>query len=78
LEAVKGPLHGIPISIKDNCFVQGYDCTIGLGKNLYAPVDTTNAIVQVLMDQGAIPFCKTNVPQTLLRSNICLFSGFCC
>jgi len=67
MKTVKGPLHGIPISVKDNVFVSGYDSTIGLGKNTGKPVTNTNAIVLVLLDQGAIPFCKTNIPQTLLR-----------
>ena len=63
----KGPLHGLPVSIKDNCDVMGMDSTLGLGKRLYKPAGDHAVLVKVLMDLGAVPFCKTNVPQTLLR-----------
>ncbi|CAL8109904.1 unnamed protein product [Orchesella dallaii] len=62
---IKGKLHGLPISVKDNCNVEGMDSTIGFAKNLHKPQDETCTIVKMLMDLGAVPFCKTNVPQTL-------------
>ncbi|OXA40478.1 fatty acid amide hydrolase 1 [Folsomia candida] len=64
--SLRGPLHGFPISVKDNCNVIGMDSTIGLGKFLYQPAEDSSAIVKSLMALGAIPFAKTNVPQTLL------------
>jgi fatty acid amide hydrolase len=66
MKDTKGPLHGLPISVKDNCNVHGMDSTIGLGKYLNDPAKNSAVIVRIMMDLGAVPFCKTNVPQTLL------------
>ena len=41
------------------------DTTHGLAKYLYQPSDNSAVLVKVLRDLGAVPFCKTNVPQTL-------------
>uniref|UniRef100_A0A8C8RD39 Fatty-acid amide hydrolase 1 n=1 Tax=Pelusios castaneus TaxID=367368 RepID=A0A8C8RD39_9SAUR len=62
----RGLLYGIPVSIKDSINVQGHDSTLGLMKNLNKPAAEDSVVVQVLKRQGAIPFVKTNVPQTLL------------
>ncbi|XP_067846150.1 fatty-acid amide hydrolase 1 [Heptranchias perlo] len=62
----KGLLYGIPVSIKDNINCKGHDSTCGLRKFINQPVTEDSVIVQVLKKQGAIPFVKTNVPQTLL------------
>ena len=40
------------------------DTTLGMSVNLYKPATDTCVVVKVLMDAGAIPFCKTNLPQT--------------
>ena len=63
----RGPLHGIPFSVKDNASVAGYDCTAGLSINLNNPAKQDSSLVAALKSLGAIPFCKTNVPQSLLR-----------
>lgn len=63
----KGPLHGLPFSVKDNIGVIGYDSTIGLSGFLNQPESEDAALVKALKNLGAIPFCKTNVPQTNLR-----------
>lgn len=62
----RGPLHGIPFSVKDNASVAGYDCTAGLSINLNNPAKQDSSLVAALKSLGAIPFCKTNVPQSLL------------
>ncbi|XP_020391569.2 vitamin D3 hydroxylase-associated protein-like [Rhincodon typus] len=62
----KGLLYGIPISIKENINYKGHDSTHGLRKYINRPASEDSVIVQVLKKQGAIPFVKTNVPQTLL------------
>lgn len=48
--------------------MQGHDSTCGLAQFLEKPAAKDGVIVKVLKAQGAIPFVKTNIPQTLLRS----------
>jgi amidase len=56
-----GPLHGLPISVKDQCRLIGTETTCGfiypLGK-----LDTDDAvIVKILKDAGAVIFAKTSL-----------------
>lgn len=46
---------------------QGHDSTLGFVKNINQPMAEDSVLVQVLKRQGAIPFVKTNVPQSLIR-----------
>ncbi|CAB60525.1 Monoglyceride lipase faah-4 [Caenorhabditis elegans] len=62
----KGQLFGLPFSVKSNFYMENYDVTVGLAKLLEQPKTTTCPMVQFLSDQGAVPFCLTNVPQGLL------------
>ncbi|XP_048352989.1 fatty-acid amide hydrolase 1-like isoform X2 [Sphaerodactylus townsendi] len=63
----KGLLYGVPVSIKDSIDCKGHDSTLGLVKRLHKPATADAVVVQVLKQQGAIPFVKTNVPQSLLN-----------
>jgi len=66
MEGVKGPLHGLPVSIKEQIAVKGIDSTIGFAKFCFKPLDHDAPLVTALKELGAIPFCKTNVPQSVL------------
>ncbi|XP_063283825.1 fatty-acid amide hydrolase 1-like [Pelobates fuscus] len=66
-QKTKGPLYGIPISVKENYSCEGHDSTLGLLKRVNLPASTDSVIVQVLKRKGAVPFVKTNVPQSLLN-----------
>ncbi|OAA35649.1 general amidase [Metarhizium rileyi] len=70
-----GPLHGLPISLKDQFHVKGVDTTMGyvgwIGSNLGVTqpsqihkLESQN--VSELLSLGAVLYCKTSVPQTLL------------
>ncbi|KAK4454174.1 Acetamidase [Podospora aff. communis PSN243] len=70
-----GPLHGLPISLKDQFHVKGVATTMGyvgwIGSNLGIkdPRDTHRVESQItteLLSLGAVLFCKTSLPQTLL------------
>ncbi|PVH70931.1 amidase signature enzyme [Cadophora sp. DSE1049] len=62
-----GRFHGLPISIKDSFNVKGLASTLGYVKLLKNPVATENSIlVDILLDNGAVLYMKTNVPQTLM------------
>ena len=59
---VRGPLHGIPLTIKDTFEVVGMPCTAG-SPSLAKHMPKQNAFtVQRLIDAGAIVFGKTNIP----------------
>lgn len=58
-----GPLHGIPITIKDACHLAGFHPSRGV-RELHGPVSSKNATVaQRLLDAGAMPLGLTNVPE---------------
>ncbi|MFP3999920.1 MAG: amidase [Desulfobacterales bacterium] len=59
---LQGPLHGVPITIKDTLEVAGMPCTSG-APALKDHVPEKNAeTVQAYINAGAIVFGKTNVP----------------
>jgi len=60
------PLFGIPISLKDTVPVAGYDSTVGAVTFADQPAEADCLLVRLLRSAGAIPFTKTNVPQTML------------
>ena len=62
-----GPLHGVPLSIKDNIDVEGDVSTQGIPM-LAEIVATADApIVTRMRSAGAIPFARTNMPELGLR-----------
>ncbi|XP_078527818.1 vitamin D3 hydroxylase-associated protein-like [Lissotriton helveticus] len=63
----KGPLYGVPISLKDNFNYKGHDSSMGLVNFLDRPISEDCVVVQVLKKQGAVPFVKTNIPQSMLN-----------
>ncbi|NXV13578.1 VDHAP protein, partial [Cepphus grylle] len=63
----KGLLYGIPVSIKDHINCKGHVSSGGMVKFLGQVIEEDSVIVQVLKSQGAIPFVKTNIPQTMIN-----------
>ncbi|KAI4207843.1 MAG: hypothetical protein LQ346_000346 [Caloplaca aetnensis] len=61
-----GPLHGLPISVKDTFNVTGVDSTVGISALAFQPSTSTASLVNLLLAAGAVIHCKTNVPQTML------------
>ncbi|EEH50619.2 uncharacterized protein PADG_06698 [Paracoccidioides brasiliensis Pb18] len=60
-----GPLHGLPISVKDSYDIKGFDSTTGLASLAFKPATENAPLVDLLFDLGAIIVAKTNIPQTL-------------
>jgi fatty acid amide hydrolase len=60
-----GPLHGVPITIKEQFKVAGTDTTIGLSAYIGQPYPEDGPLVSRLRRAGAIILGKTNVPQLL-------------
>ena len=64
-----GPLHGLPISIKDSFCVKGLQSTVGYVEFLkHEPSKTNSALVELLLALGAVLYVKTNIPQTMMVS----------
>lgn len=78
-----GPLHGVPMTLKDQFNVKGSDSTIGYVSRAFAPADTDAVIVEILKGLGAVILAKTNLPQSIMvrrqkrskRSCLCVSSG---
>ena len=49
------PLEGLPISVKDNYVMAGFDNSCGLATRCFKPSSETGAYVQALVAAGAIP-----------------------
>jgi Asp-tRNA(Asn)/Glu-tRNA(Gln) amidotransferase A subunit family amidase len=60
------PLHGLPISFKDNIAVRNTDTTLGMTSRVFKPEPVDAVCVEILEGAGAIVFAKTNIPQTLM------------
>ena len=89
---VIGPLHGLPISLKDQINISGLESTMGKYKIHHYTVkiiyhhtgyiswvgvypENNATLVDTLVSLGAVPFVKTNVPQTLMVICLLLFQA---
>ncbi|KAL8649711.1 MAG: hypothetical protein Q9226_005466, partial [Calogaya cf. arnoldii] len=63
---LKGPLAGIPVSLKDTITVGGFDTSVAYSRYTGKPYPRDGTMVRILKDAGAIPYVKTNCPITLL------------
>jgi len=63
-DRLRGPLHGVPITIKEQFALAGMPTTIGVAKE--EPDARDGPLVARLRAAGAIVLGKTNVPQLLL------------
>jgi amidase len=70
-----GPLHGLPISLKDNLHVKGKDSTIGFVSLIDKPADRDSPLVEMLRTAGAVVYVKTQTPTAMMIAetvnNIC-------
>jgi amidase len=63
---VKGPLHGVPFTVKDNIDTAGVICTVGTkGRVSFVPTQDAT-IVTRMRTAGAILLGKTNLPELAL------------
>ncbi|KAL2855518.1 amidase signature domain-containing protein [Aspergillus pseudoustus] len=63
---LKGPLHGVPVTVKDQFNVKGYDSTIGYVGRSFCPATEDAVLVQILKGMGAVFLAKTNLPQSIM------------
>ncbi|KAM7540556.1 hypothetical protein Aperf_G00000025161 [Anoplocephala perfoliata] len=58
------PIRGMPVSIKENISIAGYDCCIGLISRALNPQQKDSPLVKVLRNVGAVPFVTTTMSPT--------------
>ncbi|KAI9719854.1 MAG: hypothetical protein M1828_006075 [Chrysothrix sp. TS-e1954] len=63
---VTGPLHGIPMSLKDQFDVKGVDTTLGYVGRAFQPARDESILVEMLRGMGAVFIGKTNLPQSIM------------
>ncbi|KAH8901510.1 Acetamidase [Thozetella sp. PMI_491] len=61
-----GPLHGLPISLKDQLRVKGYETSMGYISWLGKYDEEDSVLTTLLRKAGAVFYTKTSVPQTLM------------
>ncbi|KAL4898488.1 amidase signature domain-containing protein [Aspergillus ambiguus] len=63
---LKGPLHGIPVTVKDQFNIKGVDSTLGYVGRSFSPATEDAVIVQILKQMGAVVLLKSNLPQSIM------------
>ncbi|KAF5384166.1 hypothetical protein D9615_003363 [Tricholomella constricta] len=63
---VVGPLHGLPISLKDQISLKGIESTMGYVSWIGKYAERNAVLVDALEALGAVLYVKTNIPQTLM------------
>ncbi|WOO82480.1 Acetamidase [Vanrija pseudolonga] len=61
----RGPLHGLPVSLKEQIGVAGVERSFGFVGFIGRVAEVDSALVEILLAQGAIPYCATNIAQGL-------------
>ncbi|TFK94168.1 amidase signature enzyme [Polyporus arcularius HHB13444] len=62
---IRGPLHGVPVSFKDQYDVAGVDTTVGLSAWASKPAARDSHVVALVRAAGGVPIAKTNVSQMM-------------
>ncbi|CAF3570909.1 unnamed protein product [Rotaria socialis] len=69
-----GPLHGIPISFKDQFNIKGVETAMGYIGYLGIILDHNSILVDCILSLGAVLYVKTALPQSIMlaetRSNL--------
>jgi len=61
-----GPLHGVPMTLKDQFDVKGYDSTLGYVGRAFKPALQDCVLVSLLRNMGAVIVAKSNLPQSIM------------
>ncbi|KAF5243407.1 hypothetical protein FANTH_8229 [Fusarium anthophilum] len=61
-----GPLHGIPVSVKDQFNIVGVDTTLGYVGRSFKPARDNAVMVTLLEKLGAVIITKTVIPQSII------------
>ncbi len=57
----RGPLHGVPVSLKEHLHLEGHDSTCGLARYVGVSREDDAGVVAMLKSLGAVPFCRCEI-----------------
>ncbi|CAN9441517.1 unnamed protein product [Alternaria alternata] len=63
------PFWGLPISLKDSFDILGHDSSTGLACYVGQPAEENSSLAAMLLDLGAVFYCKTNVSQLTIPAD---------
>lgn len=66
----RGPLHGVPIAIKDVCDIAGLPTTAGMPMRRDARASADSTVVKRLKDAGAVILGKTNLTEGVYAEHV--------
>ncbi|KAF1837913.1 amidase [Decorospora gaudefroyi] len=66
---IVGPLHGLPVSLKDSFQITGSAASIGFVSLLERMSEKNSPLVEILLSLGAVVYVKTNIPQTMMTAD---------
>jgi len=61
-----GPLHGLPISVKEHVSMKGLDCNAGFVSWVGRAAQEDALILKILWEAGAVFYVRTTEPQTIV------------
>ncbi|KIK62706.1 hypothetical protein GYMLUDRAFT_197815 [Collybiopsis luxurians FD-317 M1] len=71
-----GPLHGLPISVKDHMGLKGKRATAGFSGDLDKLISTEDGPINgILRNAGCVFYCKTTLPQGIMHMEVYSFWG---
>lgn len=62
----RGPLHGLPISLKEHILIAGRNCHTSYVAWTEGVEPSNGLIYDVVLETGAVPFCRTTQPQAVM------------
>ncbi|KAM7539434.1 hypothetical protein Aperf_G00000055270 [Anoplocephala perfoliata] len=65
---LKGPLAGVPVSLKESFGMKDCDSCCGCTRYINEPHQCDAVALKIIRDLGGVPFVRTNVPQTMLST----------
>lgn len=59
---LKGPLAGVPVSLKDSIHIKGFDTSVGYASKSFNPSKEDGVMTKLLKDAGKVfSLCTTNL-----------------
>lgn len=68
VDTTRSPLLGVPMTLKDQFNVEGYDSTLGYVGRALKPASSDAILVKMLRSLGGVILAKTNLPQSIMVS----------